>query len=184
MKTVTQTEIDAGWGNCYAACIASIFELDLELLPKLPPREEIARRAAARDQVPTDDDVKRFFEDERRNAWHAMWNEWFFKNNLVHIVIEAHKLCAYDRPRLETYHIIGGPSPRDPEQNKGGYGYDGLLHAVVGFKGLIVWDPHPDHNGLLAVDNYELIVPRDPAKPVLIDYRRQALGVPEAAYAS
>jgi hypothetical protein len=40
---------------------------------------------------------------------------------------------------LDGYHVIGGPSPR------GG----GLLHAVVGRYGAIVFDPHPSKAGLL-----------------------------------
>lgn len=39
---------------------------------------------------------------------------------------------------LDGYHIIGGPSPR------GG----GLLHAVVGRHGQVVFDPHPSKAGL------------------------------------
>jgi len=46
------------------------------------------------------------------------------------------------RPELAEamggYHIMGGPSPR------GG----GLLHAVVGKEGQIVFDPHPSKAGL------------------------------------
>lgn len=45
------------------------------------------------------------------------------------------KILAAD---LNGYHIIGGPSPR------GG----GLLHAVVGLNGEIVFDPHPSKTGL------------------------------------
>lgn len=39
---------------------------------------------------------------------------------------------------MDGYHIIGGPSPR------GG----GILHAVVGRNGEIVFDPHPSKAGL------------------------------------
>lgn len=39
---------------------------------------------------------------------------------------------------LDGYHTIGGPSPRGC----------GLLHAVVGLNGTIVFDPHPSKAGL------------------------------------
>ena len=42
-------------------------------------------------------------------------------------------------PNFDGYHIIGGPSPRG----------NGLLHAVVGLNGQIVFDPHPSRAGLL-----------------------------------
>lgn len=53
-------------------------------------------------------------------------------------------LCDFARHRpefvgdMDGYHIIGGPSPR------GG----GLLHAVVGRSGQVVFDPHPSKAGL------------------------------------
>ncbi|MGH9522722.1 MAG: hypothetical protein ACRD3E_09350 [Terriglobales bacterium] len=165
MKQITQTVIDAGWGNCYTACICSIFELDLSHMPVLPSREEIQRRADTKE--PSD----RNFEDERRNAWHKMWNDWFEANNLQRVAFDVNLFSSYSRRNLGCYHIINGPSPRDPEQNKGGYGYDGMLHSVVGRKGLIIWDPHPSRVGLLAIDSYELIVPTDPARPILEGYR-------------
>jgi len=50
------------------------------------------------------------------------------------------------------YHIMGGPSPR------GG----GLLHAVIGKDGQIVFDPHPSKAGLdgdLAEWDFDYLVP-------------------------
>lgn len=40
---------------------------------------------------------------------------------------------------MDVYHYISGPSPRG----------EGLYHAVVGLNGLVAYDPHPSHEGLL-----------------------------------
>lgn len=45
------------------------------------------------------------------------------------------------------YHIMAGKSPR------------GVDHAVVAFQGKMVHDPHPTRAGLMAVDEYEYLVP-------------------------
>lgn len=45
------------------------------------------------------------------------------------------------------YHIIAGKSSR------------GLDHAVVGFQGKMVHDPHPSHDGLIAAEEFEFLIP-------------------------
>lgn len=46
------------------------------------------------------------------------------------------------------YHIIAGKSPRR-----------GLYHAVVGFQGKIIHDPHPSREGLVTVEEFEFLIP-------------------------
>jgi hypothetical protein len=52
----------------------------------------------------------------------------------------------YCRPAM--HHLIRGESPRGP-------------HAVVGFCGEIVYDPHPSRDGLVMVSGYEFLIPID-----------------------
>ena len=44
------------------------------------------------------------------------------------------------------YHMIDGISSR------------GVRHAVVGYQGKIVFDPHPDNDGLIRIEGYTLLV--------------------------
>jgi len=159
---VTQTKF-APRGDCYAACIASIFELDINRLPHLPEDDETVLA-----KFPIKNPEYYGVNDSRIQWWHDMWSEWFRDNNLTKLRINTEKLGQYDRQVLNTWHIIDGPSPRDPEQT---YGSNGMKHAVVGRKGLIRFDPHPDRTGLLANDGYEIVIPADPAKPILEGYR-------------
>ena len=52
------------------------------------------------------------------------------------------------------YHIIGGKGPR------------GCQHAVVGYEGLMVFDPHPEGGGLTRIDDWTLLVPCAPTEPL------------------
>jgi hypothetical protein len=162
MIEVTQTRFITR-GDCYAACIASIFELDIERLPHVPEDDDVVLA-----KFPIKNPEYFNVSDARSSWWHDMWAEWFKANNLMHVVIRCEKFGEYDRRVLDTWHIISGPSPRDPEQNQG---RDGHKHAVVGRKGLVRFDPHPSRSGLLALDSYELIIPADPAKAILEGYR-------------
>ena len=46
-----------------------------------------------------------------------------------------------------VHHIMIGKSSR------------GLNHAVVGFQGKIVHDPHPNNKGLITIEGYEFLLP-------------------------
>jgi len=164
MIEVTQTS-HYPRGNCYAACIASIFHLDLSLLPALPESDEEVLA-----KFPIVNPEYYGVDDSRNSFWHDMWATWKRDNNLMSISIRASLLGEYDRRNFYVFHICNGPSPRDPEQEKG---RDGMKHSVVGFKGLVRFDPHPSRQGLLAIDSYELIVPAEPARPILEGYRNK-----------
>lgn len=58
----------------------------------------------------------------------------------------------YTRKNVRGYHLIEGNSKRGP-------------HVVVGKDGVMVWDPHPSREGLVAVENFGLFVSLDPARP-------------------
>jgi len=65
-------------------------------------------------------------------------NEWLFGSNL-----KLHWIRTFDEDQRkmlgpEVYHLICGPSPRSKM----------LSHIVVGQYGEIIWDPHPDNDGL------------------------------------
>jgi hypothetical protein len=160
---VTQTRFIPR-GDCYAACIASILELDIERLPHLPEDDDIVLA-----KFPIMNPEHFGVKDARTSYWHDMWATWFRDNNLMHMSIRSVKLDEWDRRVLDVWHIINGPSPRDPEQTERNGGHK---HSVVGRKGLIRFDPHPSRAGLLACDSYELIIPANIEKPILEEYRR------------
>jgi hypothetical protein len=162
MIEITQTKF-VPKGNCYAACIASILELRIDRLPHLPEDDNTIL-----EKFPIKNPEYFNVKDARTTWWHDMWGNWFKENNLTKITIKCEKLGEYDRRVLEIYHIINGPSPRDLEQKED---RDGWKHSVVGFKGLIRFDPHPSRNGLLALDSYELIVPSNINKSILDNYK-------------
>jgi hypothetical protein len=109
MKPVDQTLFGDKIGNCYQACIASILEVPIEKVPNIHEHEE----------GPWVDIINRFLEPYAMMILpgiKAVWPFWIPEN---------------------TYHIIGGKSPR------GEFG-----HAVVGLCRKIIHDPHPSRAGL------------------------------------
>lgn len=48
---------------------------------------------------------------------------------------------------LSTYHIITGDSPRG-----------NFKHAVIGFNGIFIHDPHPDQTGLRSIDSNAFLI--------------------------
>ena len=163
MIEVTQTKFIPK-GDCYAACIASIFELDINKLPHLPEDDEIILQ-----KYPIKNPEYYGVAESRTQWWYWMWGEWFAANNLMGLKLPSKVLPdQYDRNRLTTYHIITGISPRDKEPTPG---KTHERHSVVGKHGLIWFDPHPDRTGLLSVDEFEIIIPTDPTKPILQGYK-------------
>lgn len=122
MKPVDQTIFDNVRGNCMAACVAAILDLDLP-------------------------DVPNFVESS--NHLSAL-TSWLAKRGMA---FQQYQLDRR-RPVLwriiggPEYHLLAGPSPRGP------WG-----HCVVGRKGEIVFDPHPDRRGLLSVTSATLFGP-------------------------
>lgn len=110
-------------GNCWAACIASILEVSLEEVP---------------------DEGKFWLPGmSPRKSWpkyHEAMMAWLAEKNLTLVECSVHNIVV---DWTDCHEILSGPSPRD--QN--------VLHAVVGFGGEIVHDPHPSRAGLLQIED-------------------------------
>ena len=136
MKPVTQTRTGGNVnapGNCFPACIASIFEVSIT---DLPDEKDII------DRMRQSGDWDGKSEQNKRNAsWSQLWielSDWLFYHRGVGMIEVQYASGAgglmHDD---EIYCILGGKSPR---------GFD---HAVVGKGGDIVHDPHPEGGGLI-----------------------------------
>lgn len=118
------------------------------------------------------DDCGWTLRDKQNDYWWSMWNKWRVENNLASIRLPYTAVNAYDRDKFKCFHILSGTSPRAKKEllnNENRL----RLHSVVGYRGAIVHDPHPDGTGLLTLDEIELILPVDPSKPILQGYLKQ-----------
>jgi hypothetical protein len=86
MKPVYQTILEPPRGNCFSACVASIFEVSLE-------------------------DVPNFINNEPVGAWFFNWNEWLQQYNLR---VESFAVPDGDLPWCPAWFIGGVDSPRGP----------------------------------------------------------------------
>src|SRR5690606_20431070 len=102
MQRVYQTKFGETEGNCFAACLASLFPVTLENVPD--------------------------FYELAGGRWYNAFVKWMEQFDLVPMMFSA----EVHTPALEVFHLMGGVSPR------------GIPHNVVGFKGQMVHDPHPD----------------------------------------
>jgi len=84
-------------------------------------------------------DYKRWPESEHR------LREWLGQYGLDYLMIDVCRSPG-DITWPKGYHILGGPGPR------------GCGHAVVGFNGMMVHDPHPSGEGLLKIEDYTFII--------------------------
>ena len=121
MKPVYQTEFGGEKGNCFAACLASVFEIPIEAAPDL------------------------WAGEQRGLYWVQIVNDWLKPRGLWYCDVKFLGISP------KGYHLIGGQSAR------------GLSHAVVGFNGEMVHDPHPDGAGLVEVQDFGLFIARDPS---------------------
>ncbi len=80
--------------------------------------------------------------------WFQQTNKWLAKWHLGIIQIDASTA-----PHVSGYHLMSGPSPRG-----------NVYHSVVGQNGVMVHDPHPNQEGLLKCETYELFVSLDAAR--------------------
>lgn len=113
MIEVTQTITEKGKGNCFTACIASIFELPIEQAFYIESENET-------------------------NYWRDELNKWLQRYGLFFIDVQLTGTLLDELVQYWGYHIITGFSPRDEND----------FHSVVGFRGEIIFDPHPDRSGL------------------------------------
>ena len=108
-------------GNCLQACIASLFELDLEEVPHFVLESD----------------------------WVGALDSWLKQYDLqtIDVDLEYMKQQGGDTWKALGYHLICGKSSRAD-------------HAVVGYNGKMVHDPHPDGGGLETEDVWTLFVKR------------------------
>ena len=128
MKPIDQTKKGH---NCFAACLASILEVEIEDVPKRGLSEDKTCLGRLKD-------------------WDKL-DEWLIEKHACTLVgfyaerIASLELCHF--PAM--YHIICGAVDKEEE----------LIHAVVGFQGKMVHDPHPKQRGLLRVIRYTFLIP-------------------------
>jgi len=102
--------------------------------------------------------------------WQARLNEWLaqFGYFFMDTIFEGAGTPEY-LDKYAGFHIISGDGPR------------GFPHAVVGYKGQMVHDPHPDGTGLLKENaakwTYGFLIPVNPErnmdKPDMPEERRK-----------
>ena len=111
MKKVYQTKFGEDEGNCMAACIASILELDINEIPML--------------------------KDDADGSYAKKLNDFLKTRECCYVEYETGEPAVNWWVLNSGYSIISGDSPRG-----------NCLHAVVGYKGCMVHDPHPDNQML------------------------------------
>ena len=78
------------------------------------------------------------FPDGECAEWRDIVNDWLFARGLFFLDISLPGDMRDSVVKYWGHHIIMGESPRDGD----------VMHAVVGYKGDIVFDPHPSRDGL------------------------------------
>lgn len=122
-------------GDCFRACVASIFELPCAEVPNFVEHHQWGRDSAFLLAV---------------NIWTAQFGMRYVR--LEWPESEKANVQKWIVPR--GYHVIMGPSPRFPDTK----------HACVGWGKSVVHDPHPDRIGLgMGPRSYGLFLVDDPA---------------------
>lgn len=82
--------------------------------------------------------------EKGKSDWYHSLRDFCLKHGFepVYHYIQREKMDEGITYPLDRYHMISGISPR------------GYSHAVVGFNGKIVHDPHPDGGGLITISDY------------------------------
>lgn len=138
MKPVLQTILDDGIGNCMAACIASLLELQIE-------------------------DVPNFVAEEKPgDCWLAICNRWLAQRGLCLAMVGGDGLKWL--PDGVPY-IVSCESPRStPSKPK----RHAVIMANRGWATDILHDPYPNDTGRVTGGEYRhfvyLLVPINPAK--------------------
>jgi hypothetical protein len=139
MIPVTQTLFGRAEGNCLAACVASILELDIA-------------------------DVPNFCADQSDGSWLRKLADWLAEEGMcaVHAsfvdgdpgVVPAPEdlatMASWMKLRRIGFAIVSGYTER------------GLSHSTVWFDGELVHDPHPSQNPLINVVDMIVLSHRDP----------------------
>lgn len=138
MKPVFQTEAHnppKTIGNCFTACLASIFELQIKDVP------HFARMVV---------DANKMGKYDESAYWLKIINEWLKQYNLYYSAITPPTDKRIQKPR--GFHIIEGYSNRL------------IRHAAVAKNGVIVHDPYKDGGGFKSIYSFGIFVQIDPSK--------------------
>ena len=81
--------------------------------------------------------------------WVEAFDEWLERFDLQSVTVDLERMGGEDMWKPYGYHLICGDSPRSD-----------CKHAVVGYNGRVVHDPHPDGDGLETEENWTLFVRR------------------------
>ncbi|OPY16252.1 MAG: hypothetical protein A4E69_00272 [Syntrophus sp. PtaB.Bin138] len=129
MKPVMQTLFGPEDGDCFRACLASIFDRDIETVPHF----------CRKGNEPWSTDTQ---------AWLAHEYGLGLLSTMPIEAIEGLPKDSFIATlfTLPCHHLIIGRSPR------------GISHSVVGLSGKIIHDPHPDNLGLVEVQTWEFFV--------------------------
>jgi len=110
MKPVDQTVFDPRWGNCFAACVASVLEVELERLPGN--------------------------DTTTAGGWWEVWRQWGAKYNVDFITVENNeqgrhpkgyalagiRSTRHNEPHvLHSVVVLDGKIVHDPHPDKDGY---------------------------------------------------------------
>lgn len=88
MKPVKQTKFGPVEGNCFNACIASLLEVDIDVIPDIPPGTD-------------------WLTAKKK------WDEWLLENYSVYLLdVEFDDRTIRMADHLQGYHIMSGTSPR------------------------------------------------------------------------
>jgi hypothetical protein len=141
MKPVTQNKFGHPHGNCYAACVASIFEVPIETLPQLPEDDAVVIAKYQTDANKEHWDIGNYYDA----WWWEMWDAWFKEQGLSRFRMDYKLFDTRYYKQPPGYSILVGESDR------------GFKHATVALNGKLVHDPHPDRTGLTTMEQFEII---------------------------
>ena len=116
-------------GDCWRACMASILEIDLELLSS-PNQSKF---------------FKKDYKDKVYFSWDAYSKDLFANLKKLGYKLRNISINEFTSELTDTYLIATGKSPRGD-----------FLHAVVWHNG-ICFDPHPDNTGIWSIRNFEIL---------------------------
>ena len=98
-------------------------------------------------EIPINDVIH--FPNGDCSNWREIINDWLKEKDMFFIDLILPGDMRDEQIKYWGYHIIMGDSPRCGD----------IRHAVVGYKGEIIFDPHPSRSGLLGTNfTYGLLV--------------------------
>jgi hypothetical protein len=91
------------------------------------------------------EDVPHFMIQEPRQRIKSLLQ---FLGEYGYTLYSVEGLVDYTYPDENDYYIVSGISPKDSK----------IKHAVIGYNGKIVHDPHPDKSGIISYDYSEIFL--------------------------